>query len=242
MTIEQHGFLSSEDCADLVRSLDEHRDLATDRRPDRPNKFVTYGRAAYLDVCMDTSDPERDYYAQLPETNRGLQGAFAPLYESLASKVAELVGGPVQYAPDALALPGFHVFRSDAIRSAAEGGAHFDVQYELLRFPVPADRGSPVISITVPIVMPAKGTGLQVYDVTHEDYVRAYRLGRIESLPELQARKTSAYYPYELGSLVLHRGLILHSLVSPGPIEEDDTRITLQCHGLRCGGTWIVYW
>jgi hypothetical protein len=96
--------------------------------------------------------------------------------------------------------------------------------------------------VTLPLRNPAHGTGLQVYNVTFPDYERAYRMGRINSLEELVERKTSAYHPYRPGFLQLHHRLVVHSLTSPGPIEPDDVRITLQGHGLRCDGRWILYW
>ncbi len=168
-----------------------------------------------------------------------LQSALGGFYETLRVKLAEILGEPVGYEPKFLAMPGIHIFRGAGIRSPGEAGAHFDVQYQRLKFPVEPDSGPPPISVTVMVRAPACGTGLRVYNVSYADYERTYRLGRINSVEELVRRKTSAYHPYTPGNLFLHRGLIMHCLATPGPIRPDDERITLQAHGVRCGGTEI---
>jgi hypothetical protein len=242
LVVTEHPFLSLTACASLLTILDRHPQLALDRNPKLPGTFVTYGRATYLDVCLPRAEPERDYYGLVAATNRGLVAMFGPLYDELRLFVERLLAEPVGYEPDLLALPGVHIFRGAGIRSAAEAGAHFDVQYQKLRLPAPPDPELPPLSITVPLRMPAHGTGIQVYDVTYSDYERAYRMGRISSLDELVRRKSSAYYPYAVGRLVLHRGLVVHCISSPGPVAPDDERITLQCHGIRCQGKWVLYW
>jgi hypothetical protein len=188
------------------------------------------------------SDPDRDYFNAAAASNRSLQEMFGDFYEKLRSTIEGLIGEPVTYEPELLALPGVHVFRGSGIRTATEGSMHFDMQFQRLRFPTAIDRHATPISVTIPLSIPLHGTGLQVYDVTYADYDRAFRMGRIRSLEELVRRKTSAYYPYQLGNLVLHRRLVLHGLSSPGPTVPGDERITVQGHGIRCGGKWILYW
>lgn len=215
---------------------------AVDRRPDRAGQFVTYGRAAYLDVCLEGADPEANYYNALPRSNAGLWEMFSDFYLKLQRTLEELLGDSVTYRPDCLALPGVHVFRGEGIRGAQYGGVHFDVQYQRLRLPEELDPDAEPISVTIPLRLPSCGTGLQVHHITHADYVRAYNMGRINKLDDLARRKTSAYHSYTIGHMVLHRGLILHRLLSPGPIQASDERITVQGHGIRLKGKWILYW
>jgi hypothetical protein len=240
--ISEYPFLDEPGAQSVLTRLDQHREIAIDRNPGKPGTFVTYGRAAYLDVCLPRANPQTDYFGAIQKSNRELLAAVGDFYEELRCGLERILGDPVAYEPEALALPGIHIFRGAGIRSAGEAGAHFDVQYQKLSFPTPPDSGPPPLSITLPLRAPVHGTGLQVYHVSYADYERNYRAGRINTVEELVRRKTSAYYPYTLGKLMLHRGLVMHCLATPGPIEPSDERITLQGHGVRCGGTWILYW
>src|SRR5436309_1367604 len=145
MTIEHplivtvHPFLDQDACDSLLAVLDEHRELALDRNPAKPETFVTYGRAAYLDVCLPRADPERDYFRSVSATNRSLQAILGDFYEELRSMIEHLLREPVVYEPELLALPGIHIFRGSGIRSAGEAGVHFDVQYQSLRLPTTPD-------------------------------------------------------------------------------------------------------
>ncbi|MEV8092986.1 hypothetical protein [Kitasatospora sp. NPDC085879] len=240
--LEQFPFLDADACADVVRTAERNPDLTVDRRPDRPGEFVTYGRSAYLDVCPGDAAPEQNYYRLLADTNAGLWKAFEGLYHRLRQTLADELGEPVGYRPDDLALPGLHVFRGSAIALADHASAHFDQQYGSLRLPAPRDPGVPPLTVTVPLRMPSNGTGLIVYDVEPDRYRAAVARGAATSLESYARRRTRAYHPYTLGSMVLHRGLLMHQLSSPGPIVAGDERITLQGHAIRCGGEWILYW
>jgi len=240
--ISQHPFLTTDETDAIVRTLSKHPELEVDRKPETPHTFGTYGRAAYLDVLRDEVDPEREYYAKLADANKGLREQFGWVYERLGVFMTRLLDGEVRYDETALALPGFHVFRGPAIALADQAGAHFDMQYRSLRLPVSPDTEANPVTFTVPVRMPCTGTGLIVYNIDPDGYTRAARRGRVRNIDEYARRKVAAYHAYEHGRLVLHHGLFLHRLSSPGPIAEDDERITFQGHGIRCDGTWILYW
>src|ERR1700750_3128592 len=155
--ISQHSFMTAEETKTIAGVLSEHPELAVDRKPDVPNTFCTYGRAAYLDVLRDFVDPERDYYANLEDANRGLRQHFGSLYDRLSAFVAELLGAEAQYAETDLALPGFHAFRGSAIALADQAGAHFDMQYRALRLPTAPDRGGKPATFTGPSPLPRTG-------------------------------------------------------------------------------------
>ena len=240
--ITEHPFLDAAECEALAEALNRNSHLALDRGPASPGCFVTYGRAAYLDVCLKGADPERNYYSVVASSNLGLRSIIGPVLDDLRTAIGDIVGEQTVYLPDQLALPGIHIFRGHGIRSAGEAGAHFNVQYQKLALPQAPDRDAQPISFTVLLRAPACGTGLQVHNVSYQDYERAYLMGRIMSLGELVGRRTSAYYPYAVGTLVVHHGLLVHCIATPGPVATTDERITLQGHGIRCGGTWILYW
>ena len=241
-SIERHPFLDQTECEAIAARLPDHAELVRQQRPQKPGTFVTYGRAAYLDACGPGSDPERDYHARVEAENRRLEGLLGDLYPHLLSRLEELLGEPAAYDPELLGLPGIHVFRGDGLTSAAEEVGHFDLQYRPLRFPAPPDDAEP-ISVTVPLRLPAGGGGLSIHPLTYSDYLRGRPEGQEDGLPAPPGRESSVYEEYEVGVLVLHRGLYLHGIAAPrrdyGPEEE---RITLQCHGLRAGGTWWIYW
>ena len=218
VSISEYPFLDEAMCRAVVTELEEHTELALDRSPTRPGTYITYGRAAYLDVCMSRAKPERDYYGALAVSNRGLQSILGGFLEKFRAKIELILDQPVIYEPDFLALPGVHIFRREGIRRAGEAGVHFDLQYQKLALPRPPDEDVKPISVTLPLRNPLHGTGLQVHNVSYEDYERAYKMGRITSLDQLVQRRTSAYYPYSIGTLFLHRGLVLHCLATPGPM------------------------
>jgi len=47
--------------------------------------------------------------------------------------------------------------------------------------------------------------------------------------------------PYTTGKLFYHTGHILHQIIPGYKLQEGDRRITLQGHGIKCDGTWIIY-
>jgi hypothetical protein len=240
--ITEHSFLDQNECEAIISLLNEHPQLAIDRNPKQLETFITYGRAAYLDVCLPQAEPDRNYFSIVAQSNQLLQILLEDFYEKLRVMIEELLGDPVKYEPNLLSLPGIHIFRGSGIHSAGASGVHFDVQYQKLKFPAPLDVNIPPISFTIPLINPSNGTGLQVHDVSYEDYERAYRRGYINTFDQLVQRRTSAYYPYTIGRLFLHRGLVAHCITSPDPISHSDERITIQGHGVRSEGTWILYW
>lgn len=240
--IERHSFLDRAESEAICERLPDHPDLARQQRPDQPGAFVTYGRAAYIDALRPGRDAERDYHPRVEAENRRLERLLGDLYPRLLSKLEELLGEPVAYDRELLGLPGIHVFRGTGLSGAAQEDGHFDLQYQPLRFPAPADDAEP-ISITVPLRLPAGGGGLGIHPLTYSDFLRAQPDESEDPEPYLAGLGPAMYEEYEVGVLVLHRGLYLHGIAAPrddyGPDEE---RITLQCHGRRAGGTWWIYW
>jgi hypothetical protein len=240
--ITRHPLLDRRECEDIRGRLPDHPALARQRNPERPGSFVIYGRAAYIDAAPPHSEPERDYHAMVGLENRRLEAMLGDLYPRLQSRLELVLGDPVAYAPELLALPGLHVFRGEGIAAASRSGNHFDLQFQFLRFPTARDEVEP-ISVTLPLRLPPGGSGLRIFSLTQTDFLRAHRMGLATSTEELAARKPSVYEEYEVGTMVVHRGLYLHGIEAPRQAyAADEERITLQCHGIRAGGTWYVYW
>jgi hypothetical protein len=94
----------------------------------------------------------------------------------------------------------------------------------------------------MPIVLPKAGGGLDSWNVTPNDVTRMVQLGQEPDLDKVKETKFKSFHPYKLGTLSLHSGLLLHRLGRVEKIRDDDERITLQGHGVRINGTWILHW
>jgi hypothetical protein len=238
--ISQLQVLDVSECDAVLTRVRSLRERWLDRSVGRRGTFFTLGRAAYLDVCLAGADAEVDYYQAIPANNRMLMEAFADLFERMRGLLEVRLGAPVRYASH-LAAPGFHIFLGVGIARAGQASSHFDVQYTRLRLGADPDLCSP-ISFTLPLRIPAAGSGLDTWNVSLADYENARRRGLARSQDDYAARKVKAYHAYTPGVLVLQEGLILHRLTSPGRIEPEDERITFQGHGLRFNGEWVLYW
>ena len=169
-----------------------------------------------------------------------LHREFGDLYAALRTALEAHLGVPVAYT-DVFALPGFHIFMGDAIASAARAPVHFDGQYQYLPWETPLDLVPP-ISFTLPISLPAAGGGLDLWNLTPHDVRRASDMGMDTDVNRIKDRKHKTFHPYALGVMALHSGLLLHRIGDVGPMSVLDQRITLQGHGVRVGGTWILHW
>ena len=62
------------------------------------------------------------------------------------------------------------------------------------------------------------------------------------NLDRVNQAEFKSFHPYERGALSPHSGLLLHRLGQVPKIRDHDERITLQGHGVRINGTWILHW
>ncbi|MGY4398569.1 hypothetical protein ACVWZA_003777 [Sphingomonas sp. UYAg733] len=232
--------LNVDACCSIIERVASNRDKWIDRSPRGDATFFTFGRASYLDACPPDIQPQHAYYGKVDAANAELMATFGDLYTSLLDRLSVELQGDVVLA-DELAIPGFHIFLGSGILGAGKSGRHFDIQYENLRFPPGPIEDDPV-SFTLALELPAEGSGLDLWDITVEDFDRAFKAGRVATLDDMARRRILAYHPYAVGQLLIHRGLWLHRISSPGTIRSDDRRITLQGHGLRIAGRWVLYW
>lgn len=232
--------LDAQSCRSVVERMVSSRCNWTDRSPHDDATFFTFGRASYLDVCPSDVDPQCAYYGKVSAANAELKAIFGDLYASLLDRLSAELQDQVLMA-EGLAIPGFHIFLGSGIMSAGKGGRHFDIQYERLRLPPGPIEGDP-ISFTLAIELPTGGSGLDLWNVTVADFNRAFKAGRVATPDDMARRRIVAYHPYSVGRLLIHRGLWLHRISSPGTIHADDRRITLQGHGLHIAGRWMLYW
>jgi hypothetical protein len=240
--LSRHSLLDPGECEEICGRLPEHRHLERDRDPERPGTALVYGRAAYIDATPPQSDPEVDYHAMVAAENRRLEAMLGDLYPRLLAKLEELLGEPAAYAPDLLALPGLHVFRGEGIAVASASHSHFDIQDRFLRLPGEREEADP-ISVTLPLRLPAGGSGLRFYGLTYAEFLEAERTQDSVSVDDLATGKPCFYEDYEVGTMVVQRGLYLHGIAAPSRrYEAAEERITLQCHGIKAGGAYYIYW
>jgi hypothetical protein len=169
-----------------------------------------------------------------------LRKHFSWLFDLVRGRLAEVLDAPIEFL-DGAALPGFHIFDSAALVGGKTARIHFDMQYLSLRLPAVPDPGE-MLSFTLPVVLPECGGGLDVWNVTHEEYLRGSRSQVARGPEELVKGRRSRRVRYQVGTLVLQTRHLLHRIATVTPVNVTDRRVTLQGHGLRFGGEWKLYW
>jgi len=202
--------------------------------------FYTVGAASYIDAVSRTPPPR--YSEILVETNPVLREHFHWLYARLMNKLSLHLQAVVRTA-DELALPGFHVWQGLSVPTSSLS-IHFDLQYMSIPWPdVPRSDRSRPLSFTLPIALPRRGGGLNSWDLSYEEQAAHFQTtGKFTPIEEMAKSRTRTHHPYTKGVLTLHSGHTLHQIAAVDRAYPDDERITLQGHGLCCGGVWMIYW
>ncbi|EFC83442.1 hypothetical protein [Parafrankia sp. EUN1f] len=215
-------------------------DVYRERRAwlDRGYAFHTLGTPSYLDLAPDAPPGEYDRLAALHRPL--LWDRFGWLYDRLGAALTERLAAPVRYT-DRYALPGFHLWRTDAIFLRPRAPVHFDLQYQFFDWPAAVDL-SRVLSFTLALRMPVAGGGLNTWEVGYEAYLDAQRRGWIDSAGDLRRFHPLRYVPYTAGELVIHSGHLLHQVAPSTSVSDGDERLTLQGHGIWHFDHWLLYW
>lgn len=231
--LSQHDFLSSEECQrarDIIYSLKEHWvNRAAGFLP-----FYTLGAASYLDI---TDNDDNLYLQKAALINPILKRHFPLLYERLIEVLSEILKMPVRYTED-LSVPGFHIFLANKSFEKPIAATHFDFQFKSIKWNYDHVDYEHPISFTCALTLPHAGSGLNYWEITPEE---AKNLSHAD-LEKLKNSKETHFWPYSLGALVLHQGLILHQIAPSKDLQPGDERITLQGHGLICDGVMRLYW
>jgi hypothetical protein len=135
------------------------------------------------------------------------------------------------------AVPGFHVFvlrGEDRSKDNPAQRAHFDLQWRLA---YPGLNPEGMLSFTLAVEAPTGGAGLAMWPLRWDEFKPSFR----EAHPWV-LQQPPQVVQYALGWLVLHDGLLLHSIGAPGIARATGHRITFQGHGIRWGGRWRLYW
>ncbi len=215
--------------------------------------YFTLGASNYWDFVLKS---QKEYRDEAHRLNRVLMDHFGELYERLKTLFSERVKVPVVYDPD-LALPGFHVFIGDEVLAQTQdvmhdrwfeersnpnkfaNSIHCDTPHLHLDFgDRPVDK-TDALSFTGAIALPAKGSGLYVWDMMlHE----GLRIPVNELQAELQKRE-KLYHEYGVGEIFVHPGMAYHQIAKLENVVPGEERITLQGHASRrLTGEWVLYW
>ncbi|MBD2078601.1 hypothetical protein [Leptolyngbya sp. FACHB-17] len=220
--------LSESECQTIRSVIYELKQDWTRRNPFLPS--YTLGAASYLDAA------ENEQYLQSAQrSNPLLSSRFAGLYQRLGTVLAQHLGAPINYN-HSFALPGFHIYLSCVLFEFPIASIHIDLQYQQLQWDAEDTDFTNPISFTLPISLPQSGGGLNVWNVEQSEMPDS------ASLQQLIQSREQRFYPYEIGSLVVHSGSTLHQAAPGSNLKPDDDRITLQGHGLFSRGCWQLYW
>jgi hypothetical protein len=226
--VERH-FLELDECIEARRRVMQLRGEWTKRSEFG---FFTVGTAAYL----DTPAAREEYFTKARYTNRMLSGSFNDLYKGVRAFLCDTLGEAAEYSDD-YALPGFHVFQflGDELHNdnLAER-AHFDLQFLAA---MPAYNDEATLSFTLPIEEPSGGASLAVWSLNYRDAV-----SRNISARDFAACTDYERIEYRRGYMVIHDGLLLHAIGTSSIQAPSGFRITLQGHGFRRNGKWLLYW
>ncbi|WP_427158674.1 hypothetical protein ACQFX9_22600 [Aliinostoc sp. HNIBRCY26] len=229
--LTQIELLTEEESRKVYQTVHELKENWIQRHPLLP--FYTLGLASYIDVPQD----KPGYYKQAKYHNSILRDRLGWLYTKLANILEEHLQAPITY-PENLALPGFHIFLSHPVFTQPVGSIHFDKSYMFHWEPTKDVDFSHPISFTLTISLPKNGGGLNVWDV---EFAEAKQLNNSD-LEKLAHQCHKTFYPYQVGSLVLHSGHAIHQIAPATNLQPGDERITLQGHGVRYQNCWQLHW
>lgn len=226
--------LDPDECDKLVDSVLSLRSHWITKGGD-PASFFTLGAASYLEDLDD-------YKLNAQTLNPVLLKNFDWLFERVKESLMRQFRSPVALS-DQLAYPGFHIWDTPGIFDKPVASTHFDLQYDRVWERDDKTDFQHPVSFTLPIRLPARGGGLNLWEVSYDRYLNFYNATNPKMQPSDIARLIDPIrYPYSIGALTVHSGLYLHQIAPVDKITPGDMRITLQGHGLFSEGEWKLYW
>lgn len=227
--------LDAGECRRALAQIRELREHWIPRGSDGTG-FFTLGAASYLDELPA-------YHAHAGRLNGVMRDRFAWLYDRLCTFLTRRLRAPVVLA-DGLAVPGFHIWQSHAIFVTPVASVHFDLQYERTwpKTATGVEYDRP-LSFTLPVRLPRRGGGLNVWDVDYERFCAFRKQIKCNVVPtDMMVLLERLRHPYATGALAMHSGHLMHQIGEIDEVAPDDERITLQGHALCQHGEWKLYW
>ena len=219
------------------------------------NKFSILGAASYANNL-------EEYNLIKNKINPVIKNNFLDLLDIVRSYIEQSINEPC-YFNENLSYPGFHIFYADHKDSLLPlTSLHIDTPYQLhkdylLKEYNHVDFDFP-LTFTLCLKLPKSGAGLYYWDKdnwdkqteeqSYEFYSDIYE--KYASLFKTNTPTREEYekfiepkiLSYEIGNIVLFKGNLLHQ-IAPfySPIYSDELRITMQGHGIKCDGKWLLY-
>lgn len=255
LSIDSLDLLTKEECDRVHSIIQDLENIWVLRHPVIP--FYTLGAAHYFDIPDNPESPNY-YYELAKKYNPILQLHLGWLYERLANKLVQHLKAPVNYREN-LGLPGFHIFlphpaleepknlthqqwyasRYNQPKVVANA-IHSDTSHMLVNWETKEKDidFSKVMSFTLAIVLPKSGGGLYVWDLQRDETIGI----KSGELLKLLNSRNKTLYSYKPGNFILHSGQNYHQIAPMPNMLENDSRITLQGHGLFHEGKWQLFW
>lgn len=224
--------LSNSECDRACSTVHSLRESWIHRHAFAP--YYTLGTASYLDARAEN----HNYYDLAKVHNLTLKKNLNWFYQKVIKALELHLQAPIKLA-EKFALPGFHIYLGFKLFELPFSSIHCDLQQNLVDWEKPeqTDFSNP-ISFTMPIALPGQGGGLNLWDITYQDTLRANK----QELKELAKSKKKIFYPYQLGKMIVHSGLTVHQAAIGKNLKPGEDRITLQGHALFTQENWEIYW
>ncbi|MBH8565533.1 hypothetical protein I8748_25720 [Nostoc sp. CENA67] len=238
--IIQDEILTEQQCDKIYSTIQSLRENWI-ARGQEPVSFFTLGTASYLDF-LNFPELSGDYYTRAKQFNSLLKSHFAWLYELVKNSLEKQLQAPVSYH-STFALPGFHIWETPAIFTKPTASVHFDLQYQNLHWQDQEQIDfQQTISFTLPIKLPHLGGGLNVWDLTYDEYTNSRDPNYLGDVEVMKRFRNKSFHAYTVGNIVVHYGHSLHQIAAIAQVHPGDERITLQGHGVYHNGQWLLYW
>jgi hypothetical protein len=239
--------LNQEECdsyLDKIHSLKNH----WIQRSAKKLPFFTLGMAAYQD--------RKGEYHNLKKRaryNKILHENFSELYGKLIPTLSKILKAPVEIY-DKVSIPGFHIYMPHKelkdSKSVHQSTPHLDTQFRVV-FKEKGIKPEDFVSFTLALQC-SKKSGLNLWepkiklpknvlDEVTEDtfgfYFGTSKLSRY--IEQAMFEKPTTFLKYKPGSLAVHQGIYFHyPVLGTGLVP----RITLQGHGVKKKGKFLLFW
>lgn len=225
----RHKLFSESDCVEVVGRIDE---LSALWERVEGNRFHVLGQPAYQNVSNIKKYLENNF-----ALNSIIRRAFPDLTAQVSSFLEMFVGGRISFWHD-FAVPGFHIFNYESGTSVPAGGPHYDLSHEFLFEWFGLNQKTKFnLSFTLALELPPVPCGLEYWD------------SFLDSPPEDGADCGSdadlgkpEFMEYDIGSICLFSGNMLHQISSVMRVPAPSRRITYQGHVVSNGENLIAYW
>ena len=201
------------------------------------------------------------YYAAVASYRAPLLSRFGLVHDRVTAGLKRALNATdVRYLPgNKTSVPGFHIIPSHLAWSRSLFRFHYDESFTSIMSHVVEANGVTEIdesgcdaesrvSFTLAVALPAKGSGLNYADFGGADNDEC----RIDNPTSPHRCYDLKRQEYEVGSMVVHAGRLVHSIGEWEYGGAGKNRITMQGFGFKCGGSgiegdgkgdrWYIYW